>query len=47
MFGMGALLYVLDLWCLSFWRTVNTPVGVAWPFLPVEQVDTPIRTPLR
>ena len=47
MFGMGALLYVDERWFLSFCKTVNTPTGVSWPGLPVEQVDTAMRMPLR
>ncbi len=34
--------------CSSFfWRMVKTPIGVEYPFLPVETVETPIRLPLR
>src|SRR6266480_3387364 len=47
MYGIGALLYVLE-WCVGFFsRMLNTPPGVEWPFEPVLTVDRPIRIPLR
>ncbi len=46
-FGMGASLYVLEWWFLSFSNIVNTPVGVEWPGAPVEQVEIAIRMLLR
>ena len=46
MSGIGSP-YVAEVCTLAFSRTVKTPAGVEWPGLPVEQVDTPIRMPLR
>src|SRR5262252_6916198 len=47
MYGIGALLYVLE-WCVCcFSKMLNTPPGVAWPLEPVLTVERPIRIPLR
>ena len=38
---------MLETWSSFFWRMVKTPIGVSWPFLPVETVETPISLPRR
>jgi hypothetical protein len=46
-FGIGASSNSLEECSFAFSKMVKTPVGVSNPFFPVEQVDTPIRIPLR
>ncbi len=45
--GIGAFEYLLERCHLAFCRMVKTPVGVRWPGLPVDMVETAIGTPLR
>ena len=39
-------MYYFRWWCFRK-HIVKTPVGVSFPFLPVETVEAPIRRPLR
>ena len=31
---------MLEWWNLCFWMTLNTPIGVEWPFMPVDTGDS-------